>query len=48
MSNYAIKILENDSTLNQFRKGAIEQSMKFDIRKILPLYEQLYESLIQA
>jgi N-acetyl-alpha-D-glucosaminyl L-malate synthase BshA len=48
MSNYAIKILENDSTLNQFRKGAIEQSMKFDIRKILPLYEQLYESLIQV
>jgi L-malate glycosyltransferase len=48
MANYAIQILENENSLQQFRKGAIEQSMNFDIRKILPLYEELYRSLIKG
>lgn len=46
MANFAIQILENEDTHQQFRKGALEQSMNFDIRKILPLYEELYRSLI--
>ncbi|MFN4234236.1 MAG: N-acetyl-alpha-D-glucosaminyl L-malate synthase BshA [Bacteroidia bacterium] len=47
MANFAIQILENENTLKQFRKGAFEQALKFDIRKILPLYEDLYKSLIK-
>lgn len=47
MANFAIQILENENTLNRFRNGAYEQALKFDIRKILPLYENLYKSLIK-
>lgn len=47
MANFAIQILENENTLNRFRNGAFEQALKFDIRKILPLYEDIYQSLVK-
>lgn len=46
MAYFAVQILENENTLQQFRENAMQHSLNFDIRKILPLYEELYSSLI--
>ena len=46
MAQNALKILSDDATLEQFKKGAYEQAKQFDIHTILPRYEALYKSLI--
>ncbi len=48
MTEYAIKILENDDRLLEFKKKAFEQAERFDIKAILPLYEKLYEQVIKG
>jgi len=47
MAKNALSILCNDDTLAKFKKGAYQQAQKFDIHKILPMYEALYESLMK-
>jgi N-acetyl-alpha-D-glucosaminyl L-malate synthase BshA len=47
MANNTLKILESDESLDKFRIGAYEQAKKFDINTILPLYENLYNSVIK-
>lgn len=47
MALNAVKILKDDSVLNQFRHNALETAKRFDIKKILPLYEELYRNAIQ-
>lgn len=42
MTQNALKILQNKNIHNTFKKGAIESAAKFDIHKIVPLYEKLY------
>lgn len=44
----AIRILENKETHQIFRKNALAQAKKFDLSKILPLYEELYESVLKG
>ena len=46
MSKNAITILKSEETLNQFKKSAFEVAKKFDIKNILPLYEDLYNKAI--
>ncbi|KUJ62767.1 N-acetyl-alpha-D-glucosaminyl L-malate synthase BshA [Flavobacteriaceae bacterium CRH] len=46
MAANAIKILENDDVLNQFKANALEVAKKFDIINILPKYEALYQKAI--
>jgi N-acetyl-alpha-D-glucosaminyl L-malate synthase BshA len=46
MAENALKILASDETLNQFKKQAIEAAMIYDTKKIVPLYEKLYEEAI--
>ena len=46
MSINAITILKSDETLAQFKKSAFEVAKKFDIKNILPLYEDLYNKAI--
>ena len=46
MAENAIKILENDEILSQFKKNALEAATKFDIKNILPLYENIYRNAI--
>lgn len=48
MAANALKILENDSTLQQFRDNALETAKKFDIKNILPLYEAIYQKALNA
>ncbi len=45
MAKNAIHILKDDSTLNTFKSNAYEQAKKFDIDKILPMYEELYREV---
>ena len=46
MAKNAIKILENDTVLAQFKQNALLTAKKFDINTILPLYEDLYQKAI--
>jgi len=49
MSQNAIKILKDESVLQQFKHNALETAKKFDIKNILPLYEKIYyEALNQT
>lgn len=47
MSNNALKILENDEVLNRFKENAFENAQQFEIKNILPLYENLYKMALQ-
>lgn len=46
MAENALKILTDDATLAKFRESALEIAQQFDIKKILPLYEALYQEAI--
>lgn len=46
MAKKALHILNDDTTLSAFKNNAYEQAKKFDITKILPMYEQLYTKVI--
>jgi N-acetyl-alpha-D-glucosaminyl L-malate synthase BshA len=47
MAKKAISILKDDETLNRFKNNAYEQAKKFDITRILPLYEKLYQTVLK-
>jgi len=42
MSNNAVHILENNDTLQKFKANASAQAKLFDIHRIVPIYEALY------
>lgn len=46
MAQNSIRILKNDSDLIQFRRNAHERSKTFSLGSILPMYEQLYEQVL--
>ncbi|MBL7952138.1 MAG: N-acetyl-alpha-D-glucosaminyl L-malate synthase BshA [Flavobacteriales bacterium] len=46
MAANAAAILADEATYQRYRSGALEQARSFDLGKILPLYEQLYESVV--
>ncbi len=46
MSQHAIEILGNESTLKQFKTNAAEHAKKFDIHNIVPQYEALYNKFL--
>lgn len=46
MAGNAMKILENDEQLAKFKKQAIEAAMVFDTKKIVPMYEKLYDEAL--
>ncbi|MDB4289818.1 N-acetyl-alpha-D-glucosaminyl L-malate synthase BshA [Flavobacteriaceae bacterium] len=47
MAENALKILKDDAVLNTFKKGAQATATKFDIHKIVPFYEAIYEEALQ-
>ncbi len=47
MAKNALTILKDDDVLNKFKRNALSIAEKFDIKKILPLYEDLYQRAIQ-
>ena len=48
MAKYAIKILEDEDVLAEFRKNALEQAENFDIKYVLPQYEKYYEYILET
>lgn len=48
MAQNAIKLLSDKEKLDLFKKQASEQAGKFCITKILPQYEELYKSVLDA
>lgn len=47
MAKNAIKILKNDCVLTEFKMQALERSKDFTFDKIIPIYEKLYEEVIE-
>lgn len=46
MAANGIKILENETTHQKFKNNALETARKFDIHKIVPMYEELYKKAL--
>lgn len=46
MATNALKILNNNETLNTFKENALAVAKQFDIVNILPLYEAIYEQAL--
>lgn len=46
MAKNAIFLLSDDARLNKFKKKAMERAQDFDIHKILPMYEDIYQTLL--
>ncbi|WP_281299364.1 N-acetyl-alpha-D-glucosaminyl L-malate synthase BshA [Flavobacterium limnophilum] len=46
MAENAIKILKDERVLAEFKKNALSVAKQFDIKNILPLYEELYQKAI--
>jgi L-malate glycosyltransferase len=47
MSEKIIYLLENEAELAQFKQNALEHARKFDIKFILPVYEEFYKEILE-
>ncbi len=47
MAINTLKILKDDEQLKQFKDNSLNRSRHFDIEKILPMYEAVYNELVQ-
>ncbi|WP_420573743.1 N-acetyl-alpha-D-glucosaminyl L-malate synthase BshA [Kordia sp.] len=47
MSRNALKILKDDKELEKFKIAAKEQALQFDINKIVPVYEFIYQKAFE-
>lgn len=48
MANSAIKLFSDDKLLEKFKHQALAHAKKFDMKVILPIYEELYESVLKT
>lgn len=48
MADNALRILKDEETLERFKENAFNTSLKFDILKVLPLYEAIYEKAYKS
>lgn len=46
MSNYTIRMLSDDVLMKKMKANALHQAHQFDIKKILPLYEEMYQETL--
>ncbi len=47
MSNYAIKLLSDEKLLAEMKKNAKDQALRFDLKIILPRYEEMYKRTLE-
>lgn len=47
MAKNALKILSDDDTLEKFKQNAFVSAQRFDIQKVVPLYEGLYKKALK-
>ena len=48
MAKHAISILSDDKVLQRFRANALAQAQRFDIKYILPQYEEYYQHILET
>lgn len=48
MAANALKILGDPASLERYRKGAMEVAQRFEVSRILPRYEELYERVLHG
>lgn len=48
MAADAIKIISDENTLQGFKQRALETAQRFDIKHILPMYEELYQQALES
>lgn len=48
MCDFALQIISDENTLNQFKKEAFEQANRFSIEAIVPKYELLYHRMLKT
>lgn len=48
MSKNALNLLQNEEKLKQFKQQALQRAKDFSIEKVLPMYEELYESVVSS
>ncbi|HET8735902.1 MAG TPA: N-acetyl-alpha-D-glucosaminyl L-malate synthase BshA [Pricia sp.] len=48
MAENALRILGDDDTLEKFKENAVVSARRFDIEKVVPLYEAIYEKAYQS
>lgn len=48
MADNAIKLLSDEKMMKEFRTNAFEQAKNFDVEKIVPLYENIYNRLLNS
>lgn len=47
MSTNALKIISDLDNLEQFKQNAVKQAQQFDIHKIVPMYERVYQKALE-
>jgi glycosyltransferase involved in cell wall biosynthesis len=47
MARYCIELLSNAKKLHTFRERARQRALEFDTKLIVPLYEQLYQRVLE-
>jgi glycosyltransferase involved in cell wall biosynthesis len=47
MARNCLRLLNDESMLERFKQQAFDQASKFDISRILPLYEKVYEAVLE-
>ncbi len=48
MASNALRILKDDAVLERFKENAAQSAQRFDLQKVLPLYEEVYEKAYNA
>jgi len=48
MAKHAISILMDEEVLQRFRANALAQAQRFDIKHILPQYEEYYQHILET
>lgn len=48
MAANCLKLLNDEAIMESFSQNAFEQAKKFDLEKVLPLYEKLYQQTLAA
>ncbi len=47
MSNFAIELLSNEVMMQEFKQNALTQAKKFELKNVLPMYENYYEKVLK-
>ncbi|MBT8235540.1 MAG: N-acetyl-alpha-D-glucosaminyl L-malate synthase BshA [Bacteroidia bacterium] len=47
MTENALRILEDEETLEKFKENAYKEAFKFDITQVMPLYEAVYKKALK-